>query len=224
MKNIAFLGHSICCWANYEIFGQKSYIDLVVDHFKFNLVSIGVREGSEERILDTLKRLKKVDIAIIFHSRAKCLYIPGCNRDIDLTKFDQTKGHYLYCNQTINNARLEEEFFSFGNIKEEFKDIDSFLQTIMLYKTHLYSPEIHQNKFYGALLQIDQVCKFRNIKCIHVPVTDNIPHWFRFTSGECHPEIQELANNYRESGYPNFINSEGQSVIAEKLIGLIEHL
>lgn len=222
MQNIAFLGHSTACWANYDIFGQRSYIDSVIEHFDFNLISLGVREGSEERILDKLKQLKDVDIAIIFHSKPKYLYLPECNRDIDITKFDQRKAEYLWKAENLHH--LEETYFSFGGIRESFQDIELFLNTLNLYKKYLWSPEVHQNRFYGSLIQIDQYCKARNIKCVHIPITDNIPSWFKFTSGECRPDIQEIVDYYHDVGYPNSINAEGQRVMAEKLISVIEQL
>jgi len=204
MKNIVILGHSIASWSGYDIYGQKSFIDLLVEQLNYNLLAIGVREGSEERILQTLKKQKDLDIAIIFHSRAKHLYLPGCDRDVVINKIDKSKCDYLI---KISNP-----------IREKFKDSNTLHRFINEYNQYLNDPSVQNDRFIGALLQIDQFCFHKGIKCIHIPLTDNIPSWFNFASGNCKPHIQEIANTHLEKGYPNGLSQQGQNVLAELLI------
>ena len=224
--NIGFYGHSASCWADFPIYGKISFIDIIVEHFNANLVNKGVPQGSEERILFELKKTKDLDLAIIFHSQPKFLFLPGCHRDIT-TRELQDKAAYLWRNIGENAselARAKNDYFSYGGIKEKFVNIENFLQTIHVYKEHLYHPDLAMNRFTGALIQIDQYVTKMNIPCIHIPTKNKIPTWFEFSSGIVAKEVEELCQNYYEIGLPNNITSTGQKVIADKLIEEINTL
>jgi hypothetical protein len=56
---------------------------MLQDHFNAKIVNSGCTHCSEERILFELKKSKNLDLAIIFHSRVDCMFVPGWDRDID---------------------------------------------------------------------------------------------------------------------------------------------
>ena len=222
--NIGFYGHSASSWAGNKIIGMTSFIDIVTEHFKANLVNKGVPQGSEERILFELKKTKELDLAIIFHSQPKFLFLPGCHRDIT-TKELEDKAAYMWRNIGDNAselARAKKDYFSYGGIEEKFINIENFLQTIHVYKEHLYHPDLAMNRFTGALVQIDQYVSSMNIPCIHIPTKNKIPTWFKFSSGIVAQDVEELCQAYYKLGLPNNITWKGQRVIADKLIEKIK--
>lgn len=223
-KKIAFLGHSTVSWAGYDIFGTRSFIDLILEHFRYYLCAIGVREGSEERILQTLKKLPEIDIAVIFHSEPACLYLPGCFRDVNIKHFNDAKSEYLWKKDILQVQSESEYFADLGGVRETFVEVEVFLNTILSYKKFLYSPELAQSRFYGAALQIDQFCLSKNIKCLHVMLHDNFPSWLEIKSGKVCSEITQLMHYYMDKGYPNGLTAEGQTYFYKALAQEIEQL
>lgn len=222
--NIGFYGQSDASWAGYKIYGQLSFIDQIILKTRARLVNIGTPQGSEERILFELKKTKNLDLAVIFHSVPKYIFLPSCNRDLTFKELE-SKAVYLW--REINNhstelAQAKEHFFSNGGIRESFGDIETFLKTIGLYKEFLHHPDLAVNRFNGALIQIDQYITAKKIPCIHIPIQKSIPPWFSFNSGKVLPEIHELTLKHREVGqYTNCISAKGQDIIAEKLLSEI---
>jgi hypothetical protein len=78
--NIGIYGHSIARWGRKQPY---SFITMLQDHFNAKIVNSGCTHCSEERILFELKKSKNLDLAIIFHSRVDCMFVPGWDRDID---------------------------------------------------------------------------------------------------------------------------------------------
>ena len=76
--NLGIFGHSIAKWEEKE---PWSYITKLQNHFDANLVNIGVTMCSEERVLFQLKKVKKIDLAIIFHCNPLNCFIPSWERD-----------------------------------------------------------------------------------------------------------------------------------------------
>ena len=62
--NIAFYGHSGCAAPNHP----ESWLNLLCTKLNFKMTNYGSLQGSEERILYELKKTRKLDLAIIFHS------------------------------------------------------------------------------------------------------------------------------------------------------------
>ena len=77
--NIGIFGPSMAAWQGIEEF---SYIHKLKEHFGANIIHTGCGMGSEERTLFDLKKIKKIDLAIIFHSKPEYMFIPSWNRDI----------------------------------------------------------------------------------------------------------------------------------------------
>jgi len=233
-RKLAVIGHSTASWAGTEVNGSISFIDLLLNHFAFILVAKGVNEGSEDRTLDVLKNIDPPDICVIFHSSPQHIYLPSCKRDINIKKFNRAehvfdprvKGveHYDWDQGSIPYFTRSQD------VRDTFDEDWIFIQTVMLYKRFLYTPESRQNQFYGSLQQIDQYCLAKNIAVIHVPQADNFPPWLKkMKSGKMMPEIAKIANDYMgkpgdEVRYPNNVNAEGQTLIYQILAREIEEM
>lgn len=214
--NVGFYGHSNCAYRS-----KDSHIDIFAERFNANIVNIGVRQGSEERILFELKKTKNLDLAIIFHSEPQYLFLPGCDRDFGLNNVNELRIDYLF-NQW-NNQFFQEHH---KNFLLKFKDAETFHKIISYYKEYLYHPDLQMNRFYGSLIQIDQYITSKKISCIHVINPTVIPRWFKFSSGLIDSEIFNIINkNKLKSGewFVNCVNREGNLLIADRLTGLVEN-
>lgn len=222
---IGFYGHSAASWAEFPINGVSSFIDIIVEKYKADLVNIGAPQGSEERILFELKKTKKLDLAVIFHGHAGYLFLPSCERDIEVNDSGLRKAEQLWKDKEVDPGAMQaakDDYFSYGGIKEVFGDIETFVSTMALNRQYLYHPDLQLNRFVGALSQIDQYVTAMNIPTIHIYWEQVIPSWFKFSSGLTAPEIAKLTIDLYESGLPNNISIEGQQVVAEAIIGYIE--
>lgn len=219
MKRIGFYGHSASCWANAPIHDQISFIDIILERGGYFLANKGVPQGSQERILFELKKTKNLDIAVIFHSFPQYVFLPTAKRDVDINDIDRRKCTYLWKEKQDRDEiqSMRDEYFNYGGIKEAFSDIESFIATFASYREYLHHPDLQMNRFYGALVQIDQYLSYMKIPSIHIYGTRHIPSWFNFTSGIQRPDINDLCMSHYKLGYPNNINAEGQSVIADAL-------
>lgn len=116
--------------------------------------------------------------------------------------------------------------------KEEFKnEIEYFLglfDALNLNKKYLYHHDLQMNRYYGALIQIDQYLSFKNIPVVHcLGKPWWYPNWFRFTSGVTDSEIyklqHEVTGHYatvKESD--NNMNEEGNRIAFELIMPLIK--
>lgn len=226
MKHIGFYGHSAACWANFPVYDQTSFIDMIVDRTGYKLVNKGAPQGSQERILFELKKTKKLDIAVIFHSLPKFVFLPTADRDVDINDIDQRKCTYMWKEKQERNEleSMRDDYFNYGGIKEAFGDIENFITTFASYREYLHHPDLQMNRFYGALVQIDQYLTHMKIPAVHVYGTKHIPTWFKFSSGVTRPDIDKLCNTHYEQGYPNNISSAGQTEIAEALLENLQAL
>jgi len=213
---IGFYGHSNCAYRS-----KDSFIDLIADHFSAEVVNVGVKQGSEERVLFELKKTKNIDVAVIFHCPASCLFLPECDRDIDIKSFDFSKVKNLF-----ENFHLDSEFVETyqPKFKEVFKTDFNFFECIETYKKYLHHPDLMMNRYYGALSQIDQYIKFKNIFVIHV--IDKklpIPDWFSFSNGIVNTEIMEIVNKFpaKNPFYVNAISKEANLLVSNLLINII---
>ena len=218
--NIGFYGHSAACWANFPIYDKVSFIDSIVKHYNATLVNQGVPQGSQERILFDLKKTKLLDLAVIFHSAPQYIFVPKCKRDVCINEVGQRKAFYLWQNPDQHQhalAAIKDDYFSYGGIKETFKDINRFVDTFGLYHEYLHHPDLQMNRFYGALCQVDQYITHKKIATIHVPIKKHMPSWFEFSHGIVAHDVEESAKKYYQPGLPNNISLEGQEIIAQQL-------
>lgn len=223
--HIQFFGHSICKKKD------KASVDTFVDILEKKFISTSDHYGlamcSEERILYNLKKTKKIDIAVIFHSSPQIYFMPGFfDRDFD----KQTPDELLKFTE-------DSRFLEINKITK-----NDFVNLINLYQKYSITPDLLTNRFYGALIQIDQYCLSKNIKVIHCPYHHKtIPSWFKFNSGIVDYSISymqyndiidpdsgefliddknnTISNLYKcsYSKSDNAITTEGNEIISEKI-------
>ena len=209
---IGFYGHSNCACES-----AGSFINDIAASLNAEIVNIGVRQGSEERILFELKKTKEIDLAVIFHSYPHFLFLPGCDRDYAINNLEQLRMEYLF--QMWNNEVNQHKKF-----KDKFKDTETFKSVILKYKGYLYDSDLHLNRYYGALIQIDQYLITKQIKTIHIP-NKATPHWFKFSSGLIAPEINNIIARYATVNgkwFANGLTREGNILLADRLLKLVE--
>jgi hypothetical protein len=213
MLKIGFYGHSIC--SNNSV---GTYLNSVSTHFNAELVNKGTGRGSEERILYELKK-SQPDIAVIFHSHPKFLFVPNFPVDVDLIDFTSTtlkmvKNKHTGPDESSSTPWTEQE-----RVK---KDVDSLPQCIELYRKHLYHAELVMNRYQGALMLIDNFCLDRVPITIHAPILNLLPPWFKFRSGRVVEEISNLVKNKIQAPAPNGLTYEDNEKMTNMLITVIQ--
>jgi hypothetical protein len=284
--NIGLYGHSIASWQRQDTW---SYITKIKNLYNANIVNFGVAQCSEERILFELKKTKKLDLAIIFHSNPDFMFVPSqprdyCTFDRDnllakvpsgkvrdwfklngyvnipdvycdwweaipnsasfelLKQFDITPQMYEENLTEMNNLRNSTAFNEWCNdnnkmirdlIKQKVPSeqevqywLDMF-DLLELNKKYLYHHDLQMNRYYGALIQIDQYLKARNIPAVHcLGKPFWYPSWFKFSSGITNSEIFKLQHeitghhaSFKES--ENSMSIEGNQMAFDLLLPLI---
>jgi hypothetical protein len=247
---LGFYGHCTVAWSTRPINksapfreNEESLVDIVCKHFDAILVNKGVNQGSIERALLDLKKTKQVDVAIIFHPHANRFYLPRTDRDIDLKYFNDffkdTKAKYIWnvqkdrsrniiwnIEKTHSNTVQEHFYDPKENIKDVYESVEEFITTLSLYKKYLHNQDVHMNRWYGSLIQIDQYLLAKKIPCLHVIDKNIIPSWFKFQSGTVATYIADFEKDFHV-GYattPNSISKPGQQIMANALIAEIEKI
>jgi len=225
--HVHIFGHSICARAGWKKDRPeaKKFADILIE--KYNIPKKNyhaVNQGSEERILYFLKKVKEIDVAIIFHGTPQHFFCPAWSSDFHLVDrpeyWDNDYPRRLkYIPEILNDKPID--------TNHEILDRKSYRHFYEVFTEHFYTPELNRNRHYGALMQIDQYIKHKNIKVIHCPLKKSIPDWFKFSSGIVDNELAELQK--QNSKYycssqqsSNQITPEGNEYIANKLIEYIE--
>lgn len=220
--NIGFYGHSSCSYRS-----DDSLMDLLASKLDSTISNIGVRQGSEERVLFELKKTKDLDLAIIFHCPSNFLFLPGCDRDFKIDSSFHRRASYIWNINDIQELSDKLGFHQEHHKKfiEKFETISKFVQAMTTLKTYFFDPDLNMNRYYGSLTQIDQYLLAKKINVIHI-VSRRIPlpDWFKFQSGIVNTEIAELTEQYKSPSSDWFVNGiteEGNIIIADKLYQLI---
>lgn len=214
--NIGFFGDSRC-----NVRHQFSFIDLISDYFKSNIVNLGVKQGSEERILYELKKIKCIDLAIIFHSNHNQIFLPECERDVHLKINLENAKYVLPIFDHPHSIRCHPKF------REKFKSAENFISALSVLNKFFITNDLLRNRFYGSLIQIDQYLKYKKIPSIHILEDQNsLPPWFQFSSGIVSNEIMEICkkhlSNPREKNWINGMTVEGNKLVFEKIKEIVE--
>ena len=207
---IGFYGHSNCAYT-----GPPSYLDLIADRFNGCIVNTGARQGSEERMLFDLKKTKELDIAILVHSVPGYIFLPGCDRDIELRELTKKRAvHIFEFNEFLSNG-------SYPKLIKKFITGDNFHSATQVFRDYFYDPELSKNRFYGSVIQIDQYLTTKNIPCIHILNKNNsIPSWFKFQSGIVDYNISSLFDLYKATDLKdskNTMTKIGNEIVADEL-------
>lgn len=209
MLKVGFFGHSIASWSGSP---AQSFIDILSANYK--TVKRGVPQGSEERILVELKKLS-LDVAVIFHSVPRYLYMPHCQRDISTKQIKVDKANLLWSemsDSTPTPEQFRDEFFSYGRINEVFSSPEEFAQCMIGYKRFLYDEENAINRFAGAMMQIDSFLLAKNIFAIHAVAWQ--PNWVTLKSGVVCDELMKIAKDEYDLSQPNNLSLVGNKQMA----------
>ena len=120
------------------------------------------------------------------------------------------------------------------NMMKEHKDfkseIDYYLglfDVLTLHKKYLYHHDLQMNRYYGALMQIDQYLKFKNIPVVHCLGKPHwYPKWFTFETGVVDSEIyklrHEITGHYALSNESdNNMTPKGNQLVFDLMLPLI---
>lgn len=146
-------------------------------------------------------------------------------------------------NKNEKNAKARQVFDDWANgnsdaVKELMKEhkelsneVEYFLglfDALELMKKYLYHHDLQMNRYYGALIQIDQYLKFKNIPVVHCLGKPYwYPKWFKFETGVSDSEIYKL--QHEVTGYyayavdsENNMNEEGNQIAFDMIMPLIK--
>jgi hypothetical protein len=232
--NIGFFGHST---VGDDTSGKEgSFIIDVAKHFNAQIVNVGTGQGSEERILFELKKCKeRIDVAVIFHSRAQSLFLPGCRMDFNISEEPDRKAEIIWAQELIiqmtppteNEDQLYAEKYKESlqyrkNFSSVFKTQQDFIICMRNFKKYLYHQDLQQNRFEGALLLVDQYCAARVPRVVHSINPTRLPPWWAgFKSGVLGDELFKIEQQYRQVGLPNCLTPEGHQKMGVEVIRLI---
>jgi hypothetical protein len=159
----------------------------------------------------------------------RCIFLPKCYRYITTDTVPVNKPKIFWSEDeskdNINQEAFEDEFFTYGKIKEVFREINTFVNCMHYNKQYMYHPDLQNNRFESATLMIDTYCTAKIPKVIHIsdyPYDKAMP-WFNFKSGVVATDIQELVNNNRAEvpGLANIISEKGNRLIAHRILEII---
>lgn len=241
--NIQFYGHSITNIS--REFPIKTFVDLILEKYQATCQphSRGIPLCSEERILYDLKKTKDMDVAVIFHTNEDFYFFLTDQRDHEVMNSEELDRKFGDENHGFGESRYgllvdKAKDRAIGNCAwETYKTAD--IKTLLTnYQNLMLSKDLMRNRYFGALIQIDQYCTSKGIPVIHCPLDKrSIPTWFNFTSGIVDYEIN--AYNYKHLGWgtgqpnphyigyqksDNAISEEGNVLIADRLCSHIDQL
>lgn len=225
--NIGFYGPSTVCWHNST--NNTSFIDQISKHFAAQVVNVGVPQGSEERILFDLKKTRKLDIAVIFHTLPRYIFLPMCDRDVSLDCVKPRKAQLLWTESDPRKVpdleKFKHEFFRYGGIAEKFTTVEEFVEAMGIMREYFYHPDLQTNRYQGAMLAIDSYLASLDIPVFHAVVPAHTPQWLMPKSGTVNTELSgwnwTLVNNQNPHN-PNNLTAEQNTQIAHILIDWID--
>jgi hypothetical protein len=209
-----------------------TFVRTVLNHYNcYDTYDVcrGVARCSEERILFYLKKIRKIDVAVIFHGMPHTEFCVGCVDDFANGDIDEEDLEYMLENN------IERSFYTDMHKKLPVSRSDAKLhvnavvakQMLAEHNARFFHRDLQVNRFYGALIQIDQYLTAKNIKAVHC-VHNRMPTWFKFSSGIVDTEIAHYQYDpvygcsYAKSG--NAITPEGNAIIEQRLISYIDKL
>jgi len=189
--NIGFYGASGACWTHSD--GDQSWCDQLATHLGADIVNSGVPQGSCERILYELKKTNQLDIAIIFHTQPKYVFIPHADRDVSLSSVKPRRAELLWTERAGNiiptPQDFESEFFSYGGLREIFGDTKNFIRAMSFMREYFYDPDLLRNRYQATMLLIDSYLHNNGIPVWHSIVPKHTPDYIRPRWGHIDTEL-----------------------------------
>ena len=193
---------------------------------------------SEERILYFLKKIKAIDVAIIFHGLPEFFFVPTLERDFSAMKEDDyfwDDPHWKKLN--VFPSVADDKPISFVEWKRRRNHValdttitsENFKTEYYNYLKYFNTHDLTVNRHNGALAQIDQYLTYKKIPVVHCVLPKTLPTWFKFSSGIVDTEISKFQfsnhpNHCSHAKVNNAIDEEGNKIIADKLIEYVEQL
>jgi len=218
---IGFYGHSNCAYLS-----KDSFLNLFAEQLNAEIVNTGARQGSEERILYELKKTKKLDLAVIFHSYPSYLFLPGSDRDFDLKSVVNRHAEQVWKSSEIAQMVTRWEYHQEHHTKfiAKFKTVENFVSVLNSFKDYLHDPDLQMNRYYGALVQINQYLETNQIPVIHIVEDNYLPNWIKFTSGIVDSSILSIIKEHsltrNDPWSPNGITITGNLLVVDRLTEL----
>jgi len=214
--------------------GVKTFRDILDERYHItdtddHSLAVGFPVCSEERILYFLKKYPTPGLAIIFHALPWFVFNPSFNRDFvlglphDMEDRRISEGWTYYAD--MQRDRLPKNHTD-GDYE---KNTGRMIAVTEQYEQYFGSHDLHNNRYMGALIQIDQYLTAKKIPAIHVPFSHHVPSWFKFTSGPVLLDIMDKAHdpNVWKTSYnasTNAISAEGNMIIADTLSEHIDRM
>lgn len=163
--------------------------------------------------------LKSFDIAPEFWEKTVADHNTNSDKEKNKKAFDE----WVNGNPEAVKALMKES-------KELSQEVERFLglfDALELMKKYLYHHDLQMNRYYGALIQIDQYLKFKNIPVVHcLGKPWWYPKWFKFSSGVCDSEIYKL--QHEVTGHyayavdsENNMNEKGNKIAFDRILPLV---
>jgi hypothetical protein len=151
----------------------KTFVDILFE--KYNIPDnhlYGYAQCSEERILYFLKKIKHIDIAIIFHGLPEFFFVPGLERDFTVINEneyfwkDPNWEHLHIFNSVTNDRPITEKEWEVlrNNVKNyeiEYTNTEEFKIHYYNYLKYFHTRDLCRNRHYSALQQIDQYLSYK---------------------------------------------------------------
>ncbi len=219
---IEFYGSSIIGSNTFQLEKPKSFYDLILDHFNASSLNYMIAQCSEERILYNLKKTSEIDVAIIFHSTPQFIYFPNFTRDfiyMNDDRVDEWEKHQHFLDYVDAFKQNKKDIVT--NLYVPIEPVDNSIMKDFM-KFH-FNKDVNRSRFHGALSLINDYVYSKKIPTIHV-INEYIPGWFTFKSGIIDEDICKIEKEYSVSFNKsvNGISEEGNNLIFNKLIGLIQ--
>jgi hypothetical protein len=227
--NIHIFGNSSCSKLDHHR-PHPTFANILAEQYNLSDENISSASyGSEERILHHLKKTKSIDLAIIFHS-APAIFVPTTNNDFyPSVDFDRNNPNNLWVEIPLSTKLKYIKNIDQSNPEILPLDKEEFIKAFELYMKYFYTPDLNRNRYYGALIQIDQYVTAKKIPTIHLAIKEYIPSWFKFSSGivdfdlaDCWQGKGQWRDTYRRIA--NAVTPAGNRYIADKLAEYIEKL
>ncbi len=227
--NLHIFGHSISMSAVTGSGHPNTFANMLLSNYNCpSSNNHSVPAGSEERILYFLKKTKNIDVALIFHSSPVFFFTPSIDRDMYIVGED----NYFWTNKLWPKLKYlakrvqDQPISDLDKVNAPRLDLFEFKRVYHDYLTYFHTRDLNANRHYGALIQIDQYVKSKNIPTIHCILKDSIPEWFKFSHGMVDSEICTLQNSDNQyytgpSKSANSINDTGNLYIYNNLVQLI---
>ncbi len=229
---LEIFGNSITNVARFDTH-PPTFVDLLQTHFnqhKYQLMYRSRARCSEERILYFLKKIKVIDVAIIFHAAPSHEFFPSCFDDFNHGTIDDEDLDYMIENNVMKYFHKNIR----DNIPPKCYDTEIYYDGIttrnILAEHHrlFYNIDLQRNRYLGAITLIDQYLTAKKIPVIHCINPKYIPSWFKFSSGVVNTEFStfqyEPPYNCSYTQSHNAITAEGNVLIADTFIKHINTL